>query len=102
MASETCGREPRAVLAGRDRRDTRHRRSWSRAVLTFQIDAQGVATDVETGTVWDVERGLATEGPLRGAAIQKVPYTPAFDWAWEDFFPHSTFWGDNNGKVPSP
>ena len=71
-------------------------------VLTFQVDDQGVATDVETGTVWDVERGLATAGPLRGAAIQKVPYTPAFDWAWEDFFPHSTFWGDNNGKVPPP
>jgi len=63
-------------------------------VLTFARSNSGVITDLETGSSWDVERGIAIDGPLRGMHIQKVPYQSSFDWAWADFFPGAGLWGD--------
>ena len=48
--------------------------------------------DEETGSTWNITRGLATEGPLKGEGLQGVPSSSAFDWAWEDFFPESGFY----------
>ena len=48
--------------------------------------------DAQTGSTWDVTRGIAIAGPLRGEVLQRVPYITAFDWAWEDFFPHTQFY----------
>ena len=47
--------------------------------------------DLGTGSTWDVARGIAVDGPLRGTVLQRVPYVTAFDWAWQDFYPHSEF-----------
>ena len=60
--------------------------------LNFLIDSAGQVTDRQTGTVWDPLRGVATEGPLAGAVLQAIPYISAYDWAWEDFYPHSRFY----------
>ncbi len=64
-------------------------------LLTFDPGGPGQIVDRETGTVWDTRLGIAVEGPLRGAALQQLPYTTAFDWAWEDFFANSDFWGES-------
>jgi hypothetical protein len=61
--------------------------------LTFSAGDDGRLTDVETGSTWDAARGVATDGPLTGAQLQRVPYVTSFDWAWEDFFPATRFWG---------
>ena len=53
----------------------------------------GRLVDVQTGSVWELARGLAVEGPLRGEVLQQVPYITSYDWAWEDFYPHSEFYG---------
>jgi hypothetical protein len=47
--------------------------------------------DEETGSTWDISRGLATAGPLKGESLQPVPSSSAFDWAWEDFYPDTEF-----------
>ena len=60
--------------------------------LVFRLDEGGRAVDVETGSVWDITRGVAVEGPLRGAILQQIPWVSSFDWAWRDFFPHTTFY----------
>jgi hypothetical protein len=57
-------------------------------VLTFRSEGDHLV-DVETGTTWDVVRGLALEGPLEGEALQPVPSTTSYDWAWFDFYPDS-------------
>lgn len=62
--------------------------------LTFEKDESGVVRDIETGSIWNIQRGLATEGPLRGTVLQSLPYTSAFDWAWEDFYPATELWGE--------
>jgi len=37
---------------------------------------------------------VATDGPLKGALLQRAPYVSAYYWAWEEFNPHTQFWGD--------
>ena len=61
-------------------------------VLTFVADGAGGVADAETGSSWDVTRGVAVAGRLRGAALLKAPYVTAFDWSWKDFYPATTFW----------
>ena len=63
----------------------------------FETEAQGRVVDMETGSVWDTERGVAVEGPLNGAFLHQVPYITAYKWAWLDFYPHSTVYGEETG-----
>ena len=70
-------------------------------LLTFDVDDEGVLRDAETGSTWSTAQGIAVDGPLRGAAIQRVPYVSSFDWAWADFFPHTEFWGSKDGAHTS-
>ena len=60
-------------------------------VLEFILQ-DGILIDVQTGSSWDVARGIAIDGPLRGEVLQRVPYSSAYDWAWKDFYPHSDFY----------
>jgi hypothetical protein len=60
-------------------------------VLTFERKGE-VITDQETGSSWDLARGIAAEGPLRGTALQPLPSSSSFDWAWRDFYLESEFY----------
>ena len=60
--------------------------------LTFRVDGRGGLIDEETGSNWDVTRGLAVSGPLEGEVLQPIPGSTAFDWAWLDFYPDSKFY----------
>ena len=59
--------------------------------LEFEM-LKDALVDRQTGSTWDVARGIAVDGPLRGEVLQRAPYITAFDWAWEDFYPHSEFY----------
>ena len=58
--------------------------------LEFDLE-DGRLTDRQTRSIWDVATGLSVEGPHKGELLKQVPYISAFDWAWEDFYPHSAF-----------
>ncbi len=60
--------------------------------LEFTLSGETLV-DVQTGSKWDLAKGIAIEGPLRGEVLQRVPYITAYDWAWEDFYPHTEFYG---------
>lgn len=60
-------------------------------ILTFSMLGENIV-DQETGSVWDVSRGIALEGPLSGESLQPVPSLSSYDWAWEDFYPDSEFY----------
>ena len=64
--------------------------------LEFEL-RDGRLVDRQTGSVWDVARGIAVEGPLTGTVLQQVPYMTSFDWAWEDFYPHTEFYKGDTG-----
>jgi hypothetical protein len=69
--------------------------------LTFELISANSPhiRDAETGSIWDIERGVSIEGTLKGTILQRAPYVSAFDWAWQDFNPHSQFWGDPLDKL---
>ena len=58
--------------------------------LVFALQ-EGRLVDLQTGSFWDATRGIAIDGPLRGEVLQRVPYITSYDWAWEDFYPHTEF-----------
>ena len=60
--------------------------------LVFALGGDGQVTDIETGSKWDTKLGAAIEGSLKGTVLQQIPYITSFDWAWEDFFPHTSFY----------
>lgn len=77
--------------------ETRNVRAYLRRVdervLTFGPDESGERlVDAETGSVWDVTRGLAREGEFQGQVLLQLPYLSSFDWAWLDFHPDSEFY----------
>jgi hypothetical protein len=68
--------------------------------LTFELvplaesPEKRVTRDVETGSLWDIEIGVASDGPFKGTLLQRAPFVSAYYWAWEIFNPHTPFWGD--------
>ncbi len=69
--------------------------------LTFsasEVDRR--IADNQTGSLWDVETGVAVSGPLAGNVLQRVPFISSFDWAWKDFYPDSEFFGDLEDRGP--
>lgn len=98
VINDSIGGHPVAVFVDRDSRDIKVylRRIDSNdsesPVLTFVLDDQGQIVDTETESVWSTTFGVASEGDLKGTVLQQIPYVTAFDWAWQDFFPHTTFY----------
>ena len=108
VINDRIGDHPIAVFVDPDSRDIKVflRRpadeSLEEPEVFFERDDQGRVVDRQTGSVWDISRGVATDGPLKGAAIQQIPYVTSFDWAWSDFFPHSTFYSVSKEESSSP
>ncbi len=90
VINDTLGDIPIVVWAHGDNFHAYVRRAGEQ-ILTFEKADEGLR-DRETGSTWDVARGLATAGPLQGEALQGVPGSTAFDWAWRDFYPDSEFY----------
>lgn len=104
VVNESIGEFPVAVFADRDSRVIHVFLRWPRpgfngpdnlpGTLRFELTSSGDVRDMETGSIWNIEIGVATRGPLKGALLQRAPYVSAYDWAWEDFNPHTDFWGN--------
>jgi len=79
------------LLWAQDERFHAYLRTVDGRELTFRMEGDGLI-DEETGSTWDIARGRAVDGPLKGAVLQGVPSSSAFDWAWLDFYPASDFY----------
>ena len=84
IINDTIGAHPVVVFVDPDTRDIQIflRRAADPASgqteeLTFKLDSSGRTVDVETGSVWDSNRGVATDGQLRGATLQQIPWVPS-------------------------
>lgn len=49
--------------------------------------------DEQTGTLWEIGTGLATEGPLAGTRLSRVAAPLVFWFAWSDIHPKSDVFG---------
>ncbi|MEN8233680.1 MAG: DUF3179 domain-containing protein [Actinomycetota bacterium] len=56
--------------------------------LTFDVQ-DGVATDRETGSTWDIT-GAATGGPLEGSSLERIEHLDTFWFAWSTYRPETT------------
>ena len=66
--------------------------------LTFRagqerIDGLLLMQDEETGSTWQTLTGWATDGPLAGTALKRLPSFYAFWFAWSDFPPDTELYG---------
>ncbi len=48
-----------------------------------------VVKDRGTGSSWDLDRGVAVDGPLAGATLERLPVTTAYWFAWSSFYPNT-------------
>ena len=71
VVNDTLGDFPVAVWAKDDRFHAYIRQVDDRT-LTFRAEGETLV-DEETGSTWDVARGLAVEGPLKGKSCKLCP-----------------------------
>jgi len=90
IVNDTLGELPIFVWAG-DNNFHVYIRQVGGQTLNFQLD-NDTLVDIETGSTWDLTRGLATSGPLTGESLQPVPSLSSYDWAWLDFYPDTEFY----------
>jgi hypothetical protein len=48
-----------------------------------------VIRDRQTGSTWDLVRGIAIAGNLDGALLEEIKVLPAFWFAWSNFYPRT-------------
>lgn len=59
-------------------------------VLTFQPSAdQGLIIDDQTGTLWDIQSGIALQGELKGRQLERLASPLVFWFAWSCFYPET-------------
>lgn len=60
-------------------------------VVTLAVDGDRIV-DLETGSVWDPVTGVASEGPLAGELLNKLPGFTSFPRDFFTFWPEGTLW----------
>ena len=90
VINDSLGEVPIVLWAGGNDFNAFVRRVGGKT-LTFKLE-NGSLVDQETGSIWDISRGLAKEGPLKGEGLQSVPSLSAYDWAFADFYPEGEFY----------
>jgi len=72
--------------------------------LTFALEDSDTATptlvDAETGSRWSVFNGVATDGPLAGQTLERIPSTSSFWFGWKDFHPETYVYGVDESTSP--
>lgn len=58
--------------------------------LSFRQDKKtGEVRDVDTGSLWNLEQGVAVEGSLKGKKLSALPLTSTYWFAWSSYFPNT-------------
>lgn len=100
VVNSTVGNEPVLVLFSEQYQTALlFRRHVAGRVLTFRLAPESDKTsllleDVETGTRWNGWLGAATDGPLAGARLERVPATTSFWFGWKDWHPNTEVYGE--------
>ena len=94
VVNDFVGPYPIALYADEKTRNVHaYLRQTEERVLTLKLDETGeYLVDAETGTKWNISRGLPKDGGPNAEGLLLVPYISSFDWAWLDFHPGSEFY----------
>jgi hypothetical protein len=66
-----------------------YRREVDGELLDLESTESQRLRDRETGTVWDAATGQGVSGPLAEKALEPVPSTPVYWFAWLNFYPRA-------------
>ena len=105
VVNDMVGPYPVAVYADAATRNVHvYLRRFGDQVLTLSLTENGdYLIDAETGTHWDIARGLPQKESSIDGGLLLVPYISSFDWAWRDFHPESSFFPEYQGiERPRP
>jgi hypothetical protein len=74
-------------------------------VLTFASVTSGAGEpirmrDEQTGSLWSGIEGVALDGVLKGKRLEVIPATYAFWFAWKDYYPETTVYGEESQAFP--
>ncbi len=83
----TLGHRPVVIVRGTDGGVRAFVARIDAEPLEFRAVRGGRLADGATGSVWDPERGVFTAGELAGRALEPLPVTRAFWFAWSTFYP---------------
>ena len=99
VANDTLeGRDLVVVLDTRSGASNVFDRTVNGSMLTFdQGELPLLFVDRETGSTWNKETGIATEGQLMGKRLQLVPSFVSFWFAWTDYYPSTELYTDSGG-----
>jgi len=67
------------------------RRGPDGTILEFETADDGRMRDTESGSIWNLD-GLATDGSMSGAQLERIPNDQPFWFAWAIFRPDTTIW----------
>jgi len=94
VTNDFIGDIPVLVVANPDDRSAHlFVRQVGEQLLEFEA-VDGELRDVQTGSLWSPLTGLAVQGEFRGEGMRQIPFCTAYGWAWEDFYPQTTFYGN--------
>ena len=72
-------------------------RSATDGDLEFSL-RDGKLVDLQTESTWDIARGMAVDGPLKGELLTRVPYRFAFGSNWLQFYPDAEIYEETLGS----
>lgn len=67
-------------------------RTFDSAGYSFEQSAsakEDIYSDRQTGSLWDLGRGLCIDGPAKGQHLRELNNTVAFWFAWSGFYPNT-------------
>ena len=89
VANDRIGDVPVLVYANPDDRSAHIYVRRARDMDLEFVWSGGELRDRQTNSLWEPAKGFAIEGELRGELLRKLHYITAYQWAWEDFYPHT-------------
>lgn len=66
-------------------------RQFRDQTLKFEING-GNVQDIQSGSTWNMQTGIATTGKMKGSQLTPVPAIVTFCSAWKRFHPNSSVW----------
>jgi hypothetical protein len=97
MVTVDLGKTPVVIVRGGDGGVRAFRAQTGARRLSLAM-GDGTLVDGDSGSSWNLETGVASDGEGSGEALDPVPVTTAFWFAWSSFYPNTKV----VDRAPSP
>jgi hypothetical protein len=90
LLNVTLGEDPVVVFKSRDGGVRAYISRADTVALVFDLAGEDLEIhDRQTGSTWDLIRGVATSGRHEGTGLEEIKVLPIFWFAWSNFYPRT-------------